>query len=293
MKAGRDTPGGLQTARKPLDAVGVFGVNHGHGTVLPGHRQHIEDLTIVELEVVVGHVDLERRVALRDQLGQLALQHVGRRIAHDQVKGVVHMGLALGSAVVVLHRCAQRLSLVLGRKRDDGGGASAGGRAGTGVEVVRHAHRRRHGLIQVAVGVHAARRHDAATRVDFAHPGGQRRTNLDDTSLVHADVAIKAVTGGRDARVAHHEVEGGRAGHGLVGSSDHLYTLSTSLSTIWCINAFIASVLQASCQVMTGHGPCLYIDKCKAIVVNNVVDTCLLRSPQTPSTAPASQGKQP
>ena len=48
----------------------------------------------VEVEVVVGHVDLERRVALADQCRQLARDDVGRRVADDQVEGVVDVGLA-------------------------------------------------------------------------------------------------------------------------------------------------------------------------------------------------------
>jgi len=107
MKARRGAAGGFQAACQPLDAVGVLGVHHGHRAVLARHRQHVQDLAVVEFEIVIGHVDLERGVALGDQRGQLFGQHLGRRVADDQVEGVVDMRLAVGAAVVVGHGGAQ------------------------------------------------------------------------------------------------------------------------------------------------------------------------------------------
>ena len=107
VKARRGAADRLKPLGQPLDAVGVFGVDHGHGAVRACHVQHVQNLSVVELEVVVSHVDLERGVALADQCGQLLAQHLGRRVADDQVKAVVHMRLTVGAPVVVLDRGAQ------------------------------------------------------------------------------------------------------------------------------------------------------------------------------------------
>ena len=103
MKAGCSAARRFQTFCQPLNAVGIFGVNHGHCTVLAGDIQHVENLPVVELHVVVRHVNFERREALPNQLRQLFLQHLGRRVADDQMKRVVHMGLALGACPVVFN----------------------------------------------------------------------------------------------------------------------------------------------------------------------------------------------
>ena len=154
-------------------AVGVLGVDHRHRAVLPRHRQHVEDLAVVELQVVVGHVDLERRVALADQRRQFLVQHLRRRVADDQVEGVVDMRLAFGAMVIVGHRGAQRLALVLRSERNHRGGAAAGRAARAAVEVIGHAQRRRHRLVEVAVRIDAARRDDPAGGVDLALAGRQ------------------------------------------------------------------------------------------------------------------------
>jgi len=107
VEARRGAAGRLEALGQPLDAVGVLGVDHRHRTVLARDGQHIEDLAVVELQVVVGHVDLERRVALGDQRRQFFVEHRRRRIADDQVEGVVHVRPALGAAVVVVDRSAQ------------------------------------------------------------------------------------------------------------------------------------------------------------------------------------------
>ena len=64
----------------------------------PRDRQHVEDLAVVELHVVVGHVDLERGVALARSAPAVPAPAPRRRVAHDQVEGVVDVGAALGAA---------------------------------------------------------------------------------------------------------------------------------------------------------------------------------------------------
>ncbi len=237
MKARRGAAGGFQPLGQPLDAVGVLGMDHRHRAVLARDRQHVEDLAVVELQVVVGHVDLERGVALGDQCRQFLFQHRRRRVADDQVEGVVHMRLALGAAVVVVDRGAQRLALHLRGERDHGRGAAAGRRARAGVEIVGHARRRRHRLVEVAMRVDAAGRDDAAGRIDLARGRRQALRQRDDAPAGDADVAVEDIGCSGHARMAHDEIE---RGHGVgcpCGASNTRRASSSSVgpstSTQW------------------------------------------------------------
>jgi hypothetical protein len=78
-----------QLFRQPGDAIGILGVDHRHRAFTSGESQQLEDLSVVELQVVVGHVELERRVAFGDQRRQLLAKHVRRRVADDQVKRII------------------------------------------------------------------------------------------------------------------------------------------------------------------------------------------------------------
>ena len=118
------------------------------------------------------------------------------------------MGAALGAAVIVLHRGAQRLALGLGREGDDGGGAAAGRRAGSGVEVVGHARGGFHRLVEVAVRVDAAGCDDAAGGIDLAGAAFQAGAELRDPAAADADVAVEGVAGSGDAGVADDQVKG-------------------------------------------------------------------------------------
>ena len=153
-----------QLLGQPGDAVAVLGVDHGHRAVLARHRQHLDDLPVGQLQVVVGHVDLEGGVALLDQGRQLALRHVLGGIGDDQVEGVVDHRLAFGAAVVVVDRLLDAVALLLRRERQHGGGAAAGRRAGAGEEVVGKARAVAGRLVEMAVAVDAAGRDQPAAR---------------------------------------------------------------------------------------------------------------------------------
>ena len=137
------TAGPDQALREPGDDVVVLGVDHHHRALAPRRRENVEDLAVVQLERVVGHVDLERGVAVRDQRRQLLAEHLLGRVRNDQVKGVIDHRLAARAGVVVLDHGAERLAPVLRREGDDAGGAAAGRRDGAGAEIVRRggAHR--------------------------------------------------------------------------------------------------------------------------------------------------------
>jgi hypothetical protein len=142
-----------------------------------------------------------------DQRRQFFVQHLRRRVADDQVEGVVDMRLAFGAVVIVGHRGAQRLALDLRRERNHRGGAAASGGARAAVEVVGHSRGRRHRLVEVAVRIDTARRHDPAGGVDLALAGRQSLAELHDASADDADVGIEGIARGGHAGVAHHQVE--------------------------------------------------------------------------------------
>ena len=205
--AGGGAAAGFQALGQPLDAVGILGMDHGRGIVFASHVQNIENLTVIELQIVIGHVDLEGGVAFPDQRGQFVFQYFRGGVADDHVETIVHTCFAFCAAMVVGHGCAQGLAFGLGGKGDDRGGAAAGCSAGAAFEVVCHAHGRFHGLIQMAVGIDTARCDHSALSVVFVGAGRQLVAQLGDLAVADADVGFKDVTGGCDLRIAHHDIE--------------------------------------------------------------------------------------
>ena len=161
----------LELLREPGDAVGVLRVHHHHGPLATGHGQHRDDLPVVELQGLVGHVDLERRVTLSDQRGQLAAQHVLGGIGNDQVKRVVDDGLPRRAAMVILDGGAHALSLELAREGHHGRRAAVRRRDRAREEIIGERDRVAHGLIEMAVRVDPARQHVAPGGVDLPPRG--------------------------------------------------------------------------------------------------------------------------
>jgi hypothetical protein len=130
-------------------------MHHDHGTLSPRQRQHIENLTVVELEIIVGHVDLEGAVALLDQRRQLLLQYRFGGIGNDHVKGVVDEGLTLATPMIIVYRGAQALALLLGGKGHHRGGATAGRRTRAAEKAVGHHRTIAQRLIQMTMRIDA------------------------------------------------------------------------------------------------------------------------------------------
>ena len=72
--ARRGEPALQEPRGQPFDHVVVFGMDHDQRALAPRHRQDVEHLPVVELQQIVGHVDLERGVAVADQ-GRQFLAH--------------------------------------------------------------------------------------------------------------------------------------------------------------------------------------------------------------------------
>ncbi len=133
-------PGRQQPVGQPLDHVVVLGMDHDEGAFRAGERQHLEHLAIIQAQAVIGHVDLERGVAVLDQRRQLLAQDFRGRVGDDHVESVVDDRLRRGQRMIVLDHPAERHAAVLRGEGNDGGGAAAGGRARAGIEVVRRLH---------------------------------------------------------------------------------------------------------------------------------------------------------
>ena len=142
-------------------------MDHQHRLLAAGGGQRIEHLAIAELHVVVGHVDLERGVAVGDQGGEILAHDLVAGVRQDHVEGVVDQRFALGALVIFVDRVAQRLPLALVGEGDDGRGAAGRGRPAAALEIVGE-HRAVGGvLIEMDMGVDPARHGDEAGRIDL------------------------------------------------------------------------------------------------------------------------------
>jgi hypothetical protein len=193
-----------QALRQIGDGVVVFGMDHDEGAFVPRHRQHVQDLPVVQLQQIVGHIELEGGITVAHQRRQLLPHHLLGRVRDDQVEAVIDAGLRCGQLVIVLHHLAQRHALMLGRERQDEGGAAAGGRARGGEPVVRRVLPVGGALIGVDMGIHPARQHQLAPGVDLLFPGPQLLAKGHDHAVAHADVGLEQIAGGGDVAPADH-----------------------------------------------------------------------------------------
>ena len=178
---------------------------------LARQREHVEDLAVAQFQRIVGHVDLERGVAVADQRRQFLAENLRRRIGDDEVERIVDDGHARGAAVVVLNRGAQALALLLRGERHHRRGAAARRRARAGEEVIGHDGVVARRLVEMAVGVDAAGQHEQAARVDLALARRQTLGERGDPAVAHADVGVEHVDGGGDLAAAHDKVEFGHS----------------------------------------------------------------------------------
>ena len=155
---------------------------HRHRAFAPREREHVEHLVVVELEPVVGHVHLERRVAVLDERRKLLAQDLGGGVGDDEMKGVVDDGLGARAAVVRLDHLAQRLAAVLGGEGDDGGGTAERGGDRAGVEVVGAQDPGRRHLLDVAVAVDPPGQNELAGGVNLVGACVQVLRQRDDPS---------------------------------------------------------------------------------------------------------------
>jgi hypothetical protein len=68
-----------QAIRQPGDDIGIFAMNHSHCALATRQPQHVEDLSVVELQTLVSHIDFEPAIAILHQRRQLLPNTVGDR----------------------------------------------------------------------------------------------------------------------------------------------------------------------------------------------------------------------
>ncbi len=192
---------------EPGDTVVVLGVHHGHGALTARHLEHAQGLAVVELQVVVGEVDLERGVAVADQGRQLLAEHLVARLGDDQVEGVVDDRLGAGATVVVLDHRAQRLSPERHGEGDDRGVAATGGGDASGAEIVRRLDPPVGLLVEVTVAVDPAGQDQHAGRVDLLGARAEGRAERRDPAAAHAHVAAHRVRRGRHRAAPNDQIE--------------------------------------------------------------------------------------
>jgi len=197
----------LQLGGEPGDAVGVLRVDHDHGALVARQGEDGDDLAVAQLERLVGHVDLERRVALADEGGELLAQHGVGGIRDDQVKAVVDDGLSPRAPVIVLDGRTHALPLELAGERHHGGGAAVSGRHRAREEVVGEGDRVPHRLIEVAVGVDAPGEDVAAGRVDLAASGTEATPERGHHAVGNAEIGLEDIGCRRDHRIPDDRVE--------------------------------------------------------------------------------------
>ena len=195
----------------PFDDVVVFSMHHHQSAFAPSGVQHIQHLAVIELELVVGGVDLERGVAFADQIGQVVLQGLGCGVRDDQVKAVVDDGLGAGTGVVIAHHFGESHAPMLCGKRDDGGVApKSGGHRGR-VKVVGGHHPIAGYLLHMAVAVDAAGQHPMAAGVNVACARRQIGGQGVDEAISHAHIHAHAPIGIHHSTVANGQVKLGHS----------------------------------------------------------------------------------
>ncbi len=159
MVVRRHLAGLLKTLGHEFDRVVALAMDHHQGTAAAGAFEHFEQLPIVQNQVVIGHEDLERAVAVVDQRRQFLAEHAGGRIGDDQVETVIGEALAVGLLVVLHDACAQARAPRLQRERQHRRIAARDRGTRAGEKIVRHLRAAEGSLREVHVAVDAARHH--------------------------------------------------------------------------------------------------------------------------------------
>jgi hypothetical protein len=148
-----------------LGQIAALRVHHGHTAELLASPDHSEELVLSEHEqLAIGHVHEERVDAMLAHTRLHVLGRLVRERRDTRVEGVVTAGLGRGALASRRHGLAQRDRPVLAHTRQHTGGA-AGHRGARGRgEVVGGARAHKH-LLEVGVGVDAARHDQLAARL--------------------------------------------------------------------------------------------------------------------------------
>jgi hypothetical protein len=93
----------LESISEMPDGVIALAMDHDERLLAASNIEHFQQLFVVENEIVVGHEDLERGIAVAHQRRQFLPKHDRGRIGNDQVKRGVDIAFAFREFAVILH----------------------------------------------------------------------------------------------------------------------------------------------------------------------------------------------
>ncbi len=205
MVAEGGAPGRHQAVPRAADRGVVLGVNHHANSFGPGRIQNAEHEVVRDRETRVSHEELDRGDATPRQFRDLGFDVAAGVLGENAVKAVVDDRLAVGSG-----QCAaERRQRVHARTRHgeghDAGGAAVGRRDRAGGEIVGRVGAAPARLVEMAMGIDAARHHPASSGLDRL---GAREATVErrDAAAVDAHVAIRPARVECHAAAADHEV---------------------------------------------------------------------------------------
>ncbi len=79
-------PFALQPVGQVADGVVALTMHHHQRLLAAGHFEHLEQLLVAQNQVVIGHEDLEGRVAVLDERRQFLTENDRRRVGYDEMK---------------------------------------------------------------------------------------------------------------------------------------------------------------------------------------------------------------
>src|SRR5450830_576302 len=125
---------------------------------------------------------------------------------------IIDVTLVLRAAVIVFHRCIERLAAMLYGKRHYRGGAAKDGRQAARLKIVGHDRAAggkslRPRLIQMAMGVYPARQYQLAAGIDGFCSAAEVEPERCNFSVANTDVGTESVCGGSNRAASYDQIE--------------------------------------------------------------------------------------
>ena len=135
-------------------------MHHHQRTATLRRGEDLKQLPVVQHQIIIGHEDLERGIAIGNEAGQLLIDNRWRGIGDDEMKAIITQGNAIGFLVIIDHRLAQGLPARLQREGQHRGVAARQSAARSAFKAIGHFRPTEGGLGEVHMTVDAARHHE-------------------------------------------------------------------------------------------------------------------------------------
>ena len=86
VKIRRDMPFAFQPFGEVADGVVPLTMHHHQCLLAARHLENLEQLLVAQNQIVIGHEDLEGRVAVLDERWQFLAEHDRSRVGYDEMK---------------------------------------------------------------------------------------------------------------------------------------------------------------------------------------------------------------